>query len=1165
MKEHLQARCVTSRCLVLLTSCFLLVLMCFAQTGRGTVTGLVTDPSGAVIPGADVALRNLDNGVVRETKTSTAGLYVFTALVPGPYEVTVTFKGFQKAVAGSVTVEVDHTSSINVEMKPGQLTESVNVVGEAAIANTANSTIGQLITARTIENMPINGRNVYLMVQLAPGVIPINGAVNQTGAINRPGVEVSAYKINGQRSGSVAYMLDGSPLTVDGYGVAVTSPAFTPAMDSVQEYRMETNNLFPSYGSPGTGLISMVSKSGADRFHGTGFFFARPNALASNDPFVKAAQLQQGARNQPPDFHRYQWGGSFGGPIRKGKLFFFGDYEGTQTRTLETLTTTVPTEAMRKGDFSAIPTIWNPFNVSAAGARQPFPGNIIPASMLNLVALNMHSLIPLPNQAGVGRYGQNNFFDGSLFPNDAKKFDVRLDNYVSSKQQLYGRYSFAEMETGKADHYKNGADPQYYFSTTRGQNILVADNYTINPTTLIQVRYSFTRHAEHQPVPDLVKDFDLVKAGFPASLASQALVRDVPYMNINGMYGLGSRVPSIAFVFISMNHDAIVALDKVRGRHNLKAGFEYKKSLVNMGQPNSPSGQYTFDTTATSSRTLAADGFGFAGFMLGMGAQTTSANSFTLDAFIAHASPYYGAYLQDNIRLTPKLTLDVGVRWEIFGGRTERYDRQEWFDPRAQFTVNGVSMTGGEVFPKNNTTPFKTNWRDIGPRLGMAYRLRDRTVLHAGAGIFFGPSTNSVAIAGTNADSFSSRTTWKATVNDQYGNTVMLNPLNDPFPDGLTPQTQGALGPATNLGSNLSTVWQSQPTPSAYNWNMGIQQELPGGYLVSAAYVGSRGLHQINNISLSQLSFDQIALYGARLGDNVANPFLRAVTDPAAPFYNRATIPYWLTVQDYPQFTTGSPAGGVSINAAPIEDTIYHSVQAKFEKRLTAHFSTLASFTFGKMLSTGTVAYSYLGQNNGHQNWRSANLDRSVDPQDVSRWFSWAAFYDLPVGRGRAINTSGRLSNAVLGGWTMNSVLYLGSGVPVLVSGNWPNRSTYFGQRPDLTCDPAQGAAHTAAQWFQPNCYAAPASPYVPGNAPRTLTTVRADGAHNLDLSVFKSFVLREGMKLQFRAEAFNLTNSVQLGTPASSWNPRDTSTFGRVTAAASTPRELQFAVRFSF
>jgi hypothetical protein len=1154
-----------SACAILLVLFLFLPSTSLSQPGRGTISGLVTDASGAVVPGATVEIRNLETGIVQTTTTSSGGLYVLTALVPGKYRVSVALQGFQTVVVPSVTVEVDHTTTVNAELRPGQVTESVEVVAEAAMATTAGSTIGQLITGKTIQDIPVNSRDVYLMVQLAPGVIPVNGAVNQTGAYNRPGVEVSAFKINGQRSGTVAYMLDGSPLTVDGYGAAVTSPAFAPPMESIQESRIETNNVAASYASPGTGVISLVSKSGTDRFHGSGFFFARPNALASNDPFVKASQLRRGVANRPPDFHRYQWGASLGGPIRRGGLFFFGDYEGTQARSLETLTTTVPTEAERKGDLSGIPTIWNPFDVSGTGARLPFPGNIIPARMLNPVSLYMQNLIPLPNQPGAGKYHQDNYFDASLFPNDAKKFDIRLDNYLSSKHQVYGRYSFAEMETGNADHYHNGADPQYYFSTTRGQNILLADNYTINSGALLQVRYSFTRHAEHQPVPDAAKNFDMVKAGFPAWLAARALVHDIPNIGISGMRGVGSRNWSTGFVFISMNHDMIMALDKVRGRHNLKAGFEYKKSFVNMGQPIAASGYYVFDTTATSSKTLAGDGFGYASFMLGMGALNQPNNNFTLDAFIAHASPYYGAYFQDNVRLTPKLTLDVGLRWEIFGGRTERYDRQETFDPLAQFTVNGVSLTGGLVFPKNNTTPFKTNWRDLGPRLGIAYRLGSRGVLHGGAGVFFGPSAHSVAIASTNSDSFSSATTWKATTMDKYGNTVMLNPLNNPFPDGLTEPTQGSLGLATNLGSSVTTMWRSQPTPSAYNWNVGVQRELPGGYLVSAAYVGSRGLHQISNFPANQLTLDQIARYNTHLADTVPNPLLKAITDPASPINGRATVPLWLTVQDFPQFTTGSPSAGVTISAAPTEDTIYHSLQAKLEKRLTTHFSTLAQFTFAKLLSTGTVAYSYIGQNAGHQNAKNGYLDRSVDPQDVSRWFSWAAIYDLPLGSGRAVSFSNRFLNGLLGRWTISSVLYLGSGVPILVSGTWPNKSIYFSQRPNLTCDPAQGAPHTANQWFLPTCYAAPASPYVAGNAPRTLSTVRADGAGNLDFSIYKSFALGEGMRLQFRAEAFNLTNSVQLGIPNASWNPIDTSTFGRVTAAASTPRELQFSARLTF
>lgn len=1137
-----------------------------AQTGRGGISGLVSDPTGAVVPGADVKVVNRATGVSQETRSTTAGRYSFTNLVPGAYTVTVSQTGFQTVVRESVPVEVDRVIEVNAELSTGVLQQTVTVEAEPVLANTNDSTIGQIVTARAIENLPLNGRNVLFLVQLVPGVVPINGAVNETGAVNRPGVEVSAMNINGGGAGSVTYFVDGAPLTVDGYGAGATSPAYGPAQEGVQEFRMLTNNFAASYSSPGTGVITLVSKSGTDSFHGSAFYFARPNAVAANDPFVKASQVRAGAENRPPDFSRYQAGGSIGGPIVQQKLFFFGDYEWTRTRRLSTLTTTLATDAERNGDFSGVPTIYNPFNVSAQGRRLPFAGNQIPRSMMDPVAVNMLEYMPKSNQAGRGVYHQDNYFASANFPNDSNKYNGRLDAYLSNRQQLFGRVTYVDFVTGSADHYGNGADPAFYTGRTHASAAAVGYNLNLNPTTLLQVRQSFARHAELLISAEKeAANFDIVKAGFPASLQSVQAVRSMPRISIAGMNGFGSRVPTIGFQFISYNYNTIVALDKYAGKHSLKTGFEYRKSFINMGQPVAPSGQYIFDTTATSSLTLAGDGYGFASYLLGMGSVTSSVNSFTIDPYVAHASPYYGAYIQDNIRATRNLTVDLGLRWETFGGRTERYNRLTYLDPDATHTVNGVPLRGGLRFASGNQSPFPTQWKNFGPRVGLAYRLGERGVVHAGFGMFFGPSAYGVGTAGDNADSFSSRTTWEAVQNDQFGNSVIRNPLRNPFPNGVLLPSQGALGLSTNLGAALQTMFQEQPLPKSYNWNFGVQREVGGGFLLSAAWVGSRGLHQIGDVDLNNLSFEQLAQWGSRLTEQVPNPLVNAITDPTSTLYRRATVPRWQTLLDFPQFATGSPSSGVTVRSFGIENSVYHSFQFKAEKRLSAYFSTLVSFTGGKLLGTGNGRYGYIGQHGGQQNWKNRYLERAIDPQDVSRWLSWSLNYDLPVGKGRALQPVGPFLNAILAGWRLNSIFATGTGVPIIVGGgNWTNRSIFFSQRPDLICDPESNMPRRAEGWVSPACFAAPASGFVPGTAPRTLNA-RGDGAFNLDLSVAKNFRLRESANLQLRVESFNVTNSVHLGRPNMNFNTRDLSVFGRITSAYSVPRQFQFAARFTF
>ncbi len=1182
----------------------------FAQAGRGSISGLVTDPTGAVVRGAAVTALNSATGVALHAVTSEAGLYTLLSLNPGTYVVTASQKGFASVAQNNVLVTVDQVTAVNIALRVGNVAETVTVTGTSTLVDTSNSTVGQLIDAGTIHRVPLLTRNVYDLIQLSAGVTPANGSPNsgdsnalENISSGRPGIDVSSSTINGSNVGSVYFMIDGSPIGIAENHQAAIMPAMRVAMDGTEEMRMETQNTPASFQSGGAGVISVVTKSGTNKFHGDVFGVFRPDALSANEYFNKNNQLSQGLPNKPTGYHRYQEGGAIGGPIVRNKLFFFGDYEDTQEGLYDTLNRyNVPTSAERTGDFSAMDfTIYDPTQPDVNDMRQPFPGNKI--TNPNPIALKFMSEMPKCNQGASCDSATedvfNNFFLPGLDPYKEHRFDTRVDWNESDKQRIFTRFSYDWSLRGTFNAFGSMWDPNYAQNVTNARNILVADDLALNGTTVLNLRYSFTRNHIIQGGDPAQIGTDITKLGFPAALAAQQTYKLLPLVTFNdmgSMVGGGSTAAGNVFVYASENSDANATLTKVWGKHEISTGFEYMKRYMNVGQPSAPGGYYAFDITATDQSTVApvpVGGSDYASFLTGLG----DGGDMSKDLFAAESNPYYAAFIEDTYHPTKSLTITAGLRWDIFGGRNERHNRLEYFDPNASNTVNGVSYTGAEVYNNGGTrSPFTTNMKDFGPRLGFAWQPITHLVVRGGGGFYFGPTPSMVAGAFTDSDGYNNGTGWNSNCPNADGNTVFYGtsacvtavpgspPLvpgnytgpysvSNPFPNGLIPLINSPTGLANNLGLGLSTVLRSQRTPTTYNFNFVVEYELPHQFVLSVGYVGSRGLFLTTGLDLDTLDIGTIQKYGASLCENpsaagcqmVPNTW-ESILPPTNQFYGHATVPLWMSIEKYPQFA------GVGINNYGGGDSEYSSLQTKLQKRLTSHFTALTTFTWAKLMTDDALpTLWFVGVHGaGPQDQRNLEYEHAVSPQDVKYQFTGQTSYDLPVGKGRLVNLNG-LANSAFGGWTVDAVGYLSSGIPVASPGSGNPQEYYFNQRANLTCNPATGAPHTPDRWFNYNCFSVPSSVFTPGNAPAELDSVRQMGARQLDLTLAKTFFLGETKSFRFSASSYNITNTPQFGTPAV-YNPTQIQTsqqyvdgFGKITNTSNSPRQFQFEARFAF
>ncbi len=1160
---------------MLFASALLLPLSGSAQTTFGSITGTVTDATGAPTPGVKITVTNIDNAEKRSMDTNSDGIYQFVNLTPGNYRVEAEKSGFKKFSRSPIVVEVQNTLRIDVALEVGDVSQTVEVTAQTPLLQPETTSLGQVVQQREVNELPLNGRNPLNLVALVPSVVPQGQSMQNPNGTNP--FAWGNYQIGGGMANQSTTFLDGSP--VNGGYINIT--ALVPTQDSLQEFKVQTNNLEPEFGRFAGGVINMSTKSGSNDIHGTAWEYLRNKVLNANDFFNNKAGIGT------PAFTQNQFGFNVGGPVYipkvydgRNKTFFFVDYEGFRLRQGQSFTETVPTAAERTGNFSnlrdasgnLIPiydptsTIANP-NQPGQYIRTPYPGNVIPASLLNSSALKMQNLYPLPNAAGNAFTGVNNWIaNGSVGGNNNESV-VRLDQNISDKQHLFARYTYWGNLNLPIDPFNNGVCQDRCTELFNTNNFVIDDVYTFNPTTIMDIEASYQRF-NYDRTPSTLGYNPATQLGWPASLESQFAFQDLPVPCISGYdpanifcsQGAGS-------IIIDRNDDDRIAgsLTKIVGAHTFKFGGEFLRTTHNYAQTNTPTGIFNFNQSFTSVDPLSPGNTGnsYASFLLGYPAS----GSASTPALVAAEQLYAGLYAQDDWKVTRKLTLNIGLRWEHDGPWTERYNRLTYFQPNTPNPIlqsAGLSYNGSIGLVNSPGYGYRSNilpdWKQFAPRLGLAYQIASRTVLRMGYGIFWIPNNVAWAYSPNNDAVNSISTPFVSSINNGL---TPYNNLANPFPQGiLQPPGRNPVYQQSLLGQGVTLSQPQNPYGYAQQWNFDVQHELGNGMLLDVAYAGAKGTHlPIESPQIDQLP-DQYLSLGNQLLQSVANPFYGIVTQGSLA---AKTVPYGQLLRPYAQYN------GVSYAGQGIGNSDYESLQVEFKKRFSNGASISAAYTYSKLLSDTETVTSWLeaGGTGGVQDWNNLRNEKSLASFDVPHRLVISYVYDLPFGKGeRFLSHAPGFVNEIVGGWGLEGVTTLQSGFP-LHFGTAQNLTNSFGggSRPNVVygCNSPIGGSATSRlnEWFNTACFTQPAA-FTFGTEGRVDPNLSAAGIANWDMSAFKNFPFGpEGrLNLQFRAEVFNLFNRVQFGFPGQTLG---TPQFGVVSNQANLPRLIQFALRFGF
>ncbi len=1215
---------------------FAIAAVFYGQGYFGTVSGQITDPSQAVVPGAQVVLVDQQKGYQFTATSDNSGRYVFTSIPPGVYTVSVDMAGFEKTVRTNVTVNVSENATANLALKVATARQAVDVQSQAQPLSTEDAVTGQVVNRRFINDLPLVDRYVLDLVTLGPGV----NDMSDTNAVNDTGTNFAS---NGSRGASADILMDGASITNFEPNGGVTQVTYTPSAEAVEEFKVQQTNFSAEYGFSGASVVNMITRSGGNAFHGSAYDFIRNQITDANNWFNN-----EGGVPIPP-VHRNNYGGTIGGPIIKDKTFFFFDWDGTRASNLGTYQAGVPSAAERTGNFGELcganggtfnaaglcstiagqlydpytGTFQTPANGAAGAYRSayiPFnnlatytsPGNPnlngtpyqlphVPGNLIDPVAQKLMNLFPAPNIAGGSIY--DNWIGSGANRSSGDQFDIRIDHRFNERNLITLKYSQGWGNNTPYNCFKNFSDPCGSGPNQSSAHLFaINDTHTFSPTLLLVSTFGFTRGAENiDAYNQSLNSNPLGTLGFPSYLETNGFL-GVPAMFIgSGYYSAGfTSIGQDPYGNYRQGQDTgqlTEALTKIRGNHELKFGFEGRLHQQNYIQTNAPLGYFNFNSLGSSQCPLSditqCGGDAMASFMMGQ----MSGSFYETQFEPATQNFQYAGFVQDNWKVHPKLTLNLGLRYDVSLPRTERHNRMNWFDPNVVNPLNGGKISyvdpltgqnvtrpllGGEMFTSADVrTNWLTDWKDFQPRFGFAYLFDKKTVIRGGYGIYYDQTRSGAnGLLSYGSQGFNQYTNVISTYNND-GATPYLH-LGNPFPNGLIPPSGSSLGLLNDVGYGaigpLRTAAAAR-TPYEQSWSFGIQRELANNIVLDVEYIGKKGTHLYfagnNNLDvfgpqIEKLTPTQIG----NLGNYVANPFAPLLTGPyyANSPLTSPTVQAFQLLLPYPQFT------GVTADEPPTANSIYNALQITVEKRYSNGLQLLANYTWSKSIDDSStydtnVAWLANGPNSGAnlQDPNRAYLERSLSTFDIPSQLKLSYTYDLPVGRGRAfLGNMPRPLDLVFGGWKTAGVWTIHDGFPLqfTVAGGGNPIWTYGPQRPNLTGTPTRSGG-PESNWINnyfanPNVFQIP-EPYTLGNAARTVGSVRSPFFFTTNLSILKEFVLsssHEDLKLELRLEAENAFNHPVFGTPDTFVGDPN---FGVINYTAVGPRQCQLALKFYF